>query len=57
MSYSLSKLPLSCVGVWESDGTSLLQQVGQTALLRLQIRVPANVLLSNEDIGHRALAR
>ena len=36
---------------------SLLEQVLQTALLRLQIRVAANVLLGNEDVGDCALAR
>lgn len=39
------------------DGTSLLQERGQLALLCLQIRVPTNVLATDEDVGDGALAR
>jgi hypothetical protein len=39
------------------DGTSILEQRVQVALLGLQIRVPTNVLLRNEDVGHGSLAR
>jgi len=35
----------------------LLQHLGQLALLPLQIRVPANMLLGDEDVGHGALVR
>lgn len=38
------------------DGTSLLEQRGQLALLCLQVRVPANVLATDEDVGDGALA-
>lgn len=34
-----------------------LEQVGQLTLLGLQIRVAADVLLVDEDVGHSALAR
>jgi hypothetical protein len=39
------------------DGTSLLQQTGQLELLTLQVRVTANMLLSDEDVWDRALGR
>jgi len=37
--------------------TSIPQQRSQIPLLGLQIAVATNVLLPNEDIGHRALSR
>jgi hypothetical protein len=39
------------------DGTGVLEQRVQVALLGLQIRVSTNVLLRNEDVGHGSLAR
>jgi hypothetical protein len=39
------------------SSTRSLQQTGKLRLLRLQIRVTANVLLADVDVGHRALAR
>jgi hypothetical protein len=39
------------------NGTSILEQSRQVALLGLQIRVSTNVLLRNEDVGHGSLAR
>lgn len=39
------------------DGTGILEQSGQVTLLCLQIRVSANVLLGNEDVGYGGLAR
>jgi len=35
----------------------LLQHLRQLALLALQIRIPANMLLGDEDVGHGALVR
>jgi hypothetical protein len=40
-----------------SDGTSLLQQIGQLGLLSLQVRVAADMLLSDEDVRDGALGR
>ena len=37
------------------DGVGLLEQVGELALLCLELRVAANVLLADEDVGHGAL--
>jgi len=37
------------------DGTGLLQERGQLGLLSLQVRVSANVLATDEDIGDSAL--
>lgn len=37
------------------DGVGLLKQVGELALLRLELGVAANVLLADEDVGHGAL--
>jgi hypothetical protein len=39
------------------DGTGILEQGVQAALLGLQIGVSANVLLCDEDVGHGGLAR
>jgi hypothetical protein len=38
------------------DCASLLEQVGQLALLVLQVRVSANVLLRDENVGDSRLA-
>lgn len=37
------------------DGVGLLEQVGELALLCLELGVAANVLLADEDVGHGAL--
>ena len=37
------------------DGVGLLEQLGELALLCLQLRVAANVLLTDEDVGDGAL--
>lgn len=37
------------------DGVGVLEQLGELALLALELRVAANVLLADEDVGHRAL--
>lgn len=39
------------------DRTCLLQQRRQLRLARLQIRISADMLLLDEDVGHGALAR
>ena len=39
------------------DSASLLEQARQFALLALQMRVSANMLLSDEDVGNGGLAR
>jgi hypothetical protein len=39
------------------NGTSILEQSCQVALLGLKIRVSTNMLLRNEDVGHSSLAR
>jgi hypothetical protein len=44
-------------GGMNSDGTSLLQQIGQLSLLGLQVRVAADMLLSDEDVRDGALGR
>lgn len=38
------------------NSSSILEQRRQIALLSLQVRVSANVLLRNEDVGHGGLA-
>jgi hypothetical protein len=38
------------------DSTSTLQQIIQLALLSLQVRVPTDVFLSDENVRHAALA-
>ena len=45
----------SCFHSLVSYRMRILQQSGQLRLLALQFRVATNVLLSNEDVGHRAL--
>jgi len=37
------------------DGVGVLEQLGELALLCLQLGVAANVLLADEDVGDRAL--
>jgi hypothetical protein len=37
------------------DGVGVLEQLRELALLCLQLRVAANVLLADEDVGHGAL--
>jgi hypothetical protein len=37
------------------DGVGILEQLRELALLRLQLRVATDVLLSDEDVGHGAL--
>jgi hypothetical protein len=39
------------------DGVGLLEQIRQLALLGLQVRVPPDVLLIDEDVGDTALVR
>jgi len=39
------------------QSTSFLQQIWHLALLRLQVAVATNVLLTDEDVWHRALVR
>lgn len=39
------------------DSVRILQQLRQLATLSLQIRVPANMLMVDEDVRHRALGR
>ena len=44
-------------GGMNSDGTSLLQQIGQLGLLSLQVRVAADMLLRDEDVRDGSLGR
>ena len=37
------------------DGVGILEQLLELALLALQLRVAANVLLADEDVGHGTL--
>lgn len=37
------------------DGVGVLEQLGELALLGLQLRVTTDVLLADEDVGDRAL--
>ena len=37
------------------DGVGILEQLGELALLCLELGVAANVLLADEDVGHGAL--
>lgn len=51
VSITSNKTPnLACL-----QSPSLLQQLRQLSLLRLQVRVPTKVFLLNEDVGHGAL--
>lgn len=60
--YVCTQTTCSQLGPWcqgcrhKSNGTSLLEQSVQLLLLGLQVRVAANVLLGNEDVGHGGLA-
>jgi hypothetical protein len=50
-------MPLPLCAAERLDGTNALQQSVELAFLGLQVAVSANVLLSDEDVGHASLAR